>query len=209
VIRRLLLIEAGDHTSPLTLTSELDSEGRARFPQLEIASEAVTHLYVSKRRLLSLPAVRISEVEWKAPAEIVGLRARLLGMLGPDDLQTPLALAEVGRFLGAVNELTDKALRKQGSIARSHRTDALRGFDTIAELLTLGVEQPRAYLDRGRDRQAAARGISKPVVESKIRERAEARESKDFARADALRAELKALGVELLESSSSTEWTVD
>ena len=116
-------------------------------------------------------------------------------------LKTPLALGEVGRFLGAVNDITDRALRKQGSIARSHRTDALRGFDTIAELLTLGVEQPRAYLERIRDRQAAARGISKQVVERKIRERTEARERRDFASADALRAELAALGVELLESS--------
>lgn len=205
VLRRLSLVENG--TGPLTIAVELDGAGGARFPQVTCALEAVSHLYASKRRLLALPAARISEVEWKAPAEIAGLRARLLAMLG-SELRTHAALVEVERFLGAVNDLTDKALRKQGSLARSHRTDALRAFDTIAELLTLGVEEPRVFLERVRDRKATERGISKAVVEAKIRQRAEARGQGDFARADALRAELAQLGVELLESASSTEWTV-
>lgn len=205
VVRRLALEEDG--TGPLTLAVEPDGAGGIRVPQLTRALESVSHLYVSKRRLLALPAARISEVEWKAPADIVGLRARLLATLGAEP-QTHAALVEVERFLGAVNELTDKALRKQGSLARSHRTDVLRAFDTIAELLTLGVEEPRAFLERVRDRQAAAQGISKAVVEAKIRQRADARAQRDFARADALRAELTELGVELLESASSTEWTV-
>lgn len=212
VIRRLLLATASEpnaenQASPLVLTHELDAGGHVRFPQLDSAGAAVAHLYDSKRRLLALPAVRIAEVEQKAPAELVGLRARLIALLGPS-LQTPQALTEVDRFLVAVNDIVDKALRKQGKIARSHRTDALRGFDTIAELLTLGVEQPRGYLERARDRRAAARGISKQVVERKIHERAEARDRRDFATADALRAELTKLGVELLESATGTEWTV-
>jgi cysteinyl-tRNA synthetase len=204
-VRRLLLSEP--LPGAVTLECERDERGGLRLPQLERAMGEVTHVYASKRRLCSLPEERIAEVDQKAPAEVAGLRVRLVSALGAD-LQTSVALAEVTRFLLAVNDMTDRALRKRGSLARSQRSDALRGFDTIAELLTLGVEQPRTFLERQRDRQAAARGISKQLVERKIQQRAAAREERDFARADLLRAELTELGVELLEFPSGTEWTV-
>ena len=40
------------------------------------------------------------------------------------------------------------------------------------------------------------------------RERAEARKAKDFARADEIRAELKAGGVELMDTPAGTTWRV-
>lgn len=195
------------HTAPLVLLCTTGEDGVVRLPQLDSATDQVAYLYATKRRLSSLPKERILDVERKSPVEISGIPTRLREALAAD-LHTPLALAELTRFLAAVNELSDAALRKKGNIARSHQEDALRGFDTITKQLTFGTEPPSVFLERLRDRRARARGISKALVERKIHERKVARESRDFAGADAVRAQLLELGVELLDSNDGTDWTV-
>lgn len=195
------------HRSPLTLVCATGEDGVVRLPQLDSATEQIAYLYATKRRLLSLPKERLVDVERKPPVEIAGIPTRLREALAAD-LHTPLALSELTRFLAAVNELCDAALRKKGSLAHSHQGDALRGFDTITKHLTFGTEEPSVFLERLRDRRAQARGISKALVERKIHERKVARENRDFAGADAVRAQLLELGVELLDSPGGTNWTV-
>jgi cysteinyl-tRNA synthetase len=194
--------------TPLTLVCTTGEDGVVRLPQLDSATDRVAYLYASRRRIASLPRERIVDVERKPPVEISGIATRLREALAAD-LHTPLALSELTRFLAAVNELCDAALRKKGSLARSHQNDALAGFDTVGKQLALGGESPSVFLARLRDRRAKARGISRALVERKIHERKVARESRDFAGADAVRAQLTAIGVELLDGpDGSTDWTV-
>ena len=176
-----------------------------RFPQFEEAERRVDYLYAAKKRLASLPEDRVVEIQSKAATEISGIGDAIASALD-DDLNMPIALAEIARFLAAVNELCDAALRKKGKAAKSHVADALRGFAAIEGRLGLGSEDPTTILDRIRDRRAAARGITRAHVEAKIVERTEARARKDFAAADAVRDELLALGVELLDSPEGTTW---
>jgi cysteinyl-tRNA synthetase len=124
------------------------------------------------------------------------------------DLDTKRALAETERFLRALNELCDHALRKQGKLIRSHLDDAIFGLSSLTGRLGLGASSPDAWLIRVRDRRAVARGLSKVWIESKLRERSAARERKDFAGADAVRAELSALGIEIVDSPSGTSWSL-
>lgn len=194
--------------APLTLLCTTGEDGVVRLPQIDGATDQVAYLYATRRRLHGLPRERIVDVERKPPVEISGIATRLREALAAD-LHTPLALSELTRFLAAVNELCDTALRKKGSLARSHQQDALQGFETVTKLLALGTEQPAVFLERLRDRRAKARGISRALVERKIHERKVARESRDFAGADAVRGQLLALGVELLDApDGSTDWTV-
>jgi cysteinyl-tRNA synthetase len=194
--------------TPLTLVCATGEDGVLRVPQLDSATDRVAYLYAAKRRLSSLPKERIVDVERKPPVEVAAIGTRLREALAAD-LHTPLALSELTRFLAAVNELCDAALRKKGSLARSHQSDALAGFEAIGKQLALGREQPSQFLLRLRDRRAQTRGISRALVERKIHERKVARESRDFAGADAVRAQLLALGVELLDApDGSTDWTV-
>ena len=52
------------------------------------------------------------------------------------------------------------------------------------------------------------RGLDRRSVEGLIAERDEARKAKNFARADAIRDELLALGVELRDGPTGTQWKV-
>jgi cysteinyl-tRNA synthetase len=47
------------------------------------------------------------------------------------------------------------------------------------------------------------------MVERRIAERAEARKAKDFARSDAIRDELLALGVAIMDGAHGTTWKVE
>ena len=57
-------------------------------------------------------------------------------------------------------------------------------------------------------RAMALAGLTAEDIERKIAERTAARKAKDFARADAIRDELRAKGVELMDGSGGTTWKV-
>jgi cysteinyl-tRNA synthetase len=100
-----------------------------------------------------------------------------------DDLNTPKALAVLHELLGELNRTADPALAAR--------------LEASAGLLGLLGATPEAWLQGGLD---AAR------IEALIAERQAARKGKDFARADAIRAELLAQGIILEDGPQGTTW---
>lgn len=101
-----------------------------------------------------------------------------------DDLNTPKAIA-------ALHALADAAMAG----------DARAGADLRAagQVLGLLAQDPAVWFRGGADTDAAA-------IEALIVERAEARKSKNFARADAIRKELEGQGILLEDSAGGTTW---
>ena len=62
---------------------------------------------------------------------------------------------------------------------------------------------------RTRERRLKIRGLTAEAIRVKVEERSAARGQKDFARGDALRAELLALGVSLHDGPDGTDWTIE
>ena len=72
-------------------------------------------------------------------------------------------------------------------------------------------DKPDAWLARRRDRQVVAKGIDQAKVEAGIVARNAARAKKTpegFQEADSLRAELKAMGVDIMDTPAGTMWKV-
>jgi cysteinyl-tRNA synthetase len=67
---------------------------------------------------------------------------------------------------------------------------------------------PTEFFSRTRARRLRLRGIEANLIEQKLVERSLARTQKDFARADALRGELLAMGVEVLDGGGGSTWRV-
>jgi cysteinyl-tRNA synthetase len=84
----------------------------------------------------------------------------------------------------------------------------LAGFTLIGQLLGLGLDDPQAFAARVRARRLERLGLREADVDAKIQQRIEARAARDFARADALRDELLALGIELMDGAGGTSWRV-
>ncbi|HUT99048.1 MAG TPA: cysteine--tRNA ligase [bacterium] len=107
-----------------------------------------------------------------------------------DDLNISAALAAVFEMLGTVNRMLD-----EGRVGRDEidpAREALLGFDTVLGL-RLGRETTGAKVDAA-------------FVEDRLARRAEAKGARDFARADAIRDELAALGVVVEDTPQGTKW---
>ncbi len=106
-----------------------------------------------------------------------------------DDLNTPKANAELFALAGRLETGSPgERARAKGELLAS---GALIGF--------LGAE-PQAWFQGGADADLTAR------VEALIAERAAARAAKDWARADAIRAELTGLDVEVMDGAAGATW---
>jgi cysteinyl-tRNA synthetase len=51
-------------------------------------------------------------------------------------------------------------------------------------------------------------GLREDEIEQKIAERMQARRDRDFARADAIRDEIAARGIELMDGADGTDWRI-
>ncbi len=125
-----------------------------------------------------------------------------------NDLNTAQAL---GHIFDAVKTL-NKILGSMGAKVLQADLDLLRhSAETIRELAgILGIlsHDPQAYIEAGQTRLLAERNIDPGRVELLIRERAAAREEKDWARSDAIRERLNEMHIEIKDGPDGTEWRV-
>jgi cysteinyl-tRNA synthetase len=125
-----------------------------------------------------------------------------------DDLNTPLALAEMHNLLSELNKADDLASK-----------GILKGWLLAGgALLGLLQDDPSAWLKGGRvvSAQAVAKveahvtadaTVVNPRIDELVRQRTEARRSKNFALADSIRAQLAMEGVVLEDKpDGTTEW---
>jgi len=124
-----------------------------------------------------------------------------------DDFNTPQVLGLLAEAFTAANALADKKGKKSPQ-EKAELAAFVRDVRGIGA--TLGVLQapPAAALQGLRDKAARRRGIDEAWVDGKIAERTEARKAKDFARSDALRDELLAKGVAIMDGPEGTTWKV-
>src|SRR2546423_1019148 len=119
-----------------------------------------------------------------------------------DDLNTAQALAILNDLYRQLNaEIDAKAQAQPVANLQAAVID-------FGHVLGLGEREPIEAIRDRRSLAAHRKGIDPGWVEERIRERLLARKAKDFARADAIRAEVSAKGVELRDAASGTDWRV-
>jgi len=107
-----------------------------------------------------------------------------------DDLNTPAALAEIARIAGEARKATDPTTRA-----------SLKGQLLAAgRVLGLLQQMPEAWFARG------ASGDDDSRIQALVDERVEAKRSRDFARADAIRAQLADEGILLEDTAQGVRW---
>lgn len=194
------------YRAAVNLEIDLDEAGKVRsFPQLDEAERRIEYLYSTLERLAALGSDRFDDTSTKVDPDLKQV-AEQIALALDNDLGLPDALAVLAEFLKRVNDAIDGASRKSGKLTRAAQREILAGFASIGRVLGLGLGDGPAVLDRIRLRRLAATGLDQAHVEKLIAERIAARGSKEFARADQIRDELAASGVELMDSPRGTDW---
>jgi cysteinyl-tRNA synthetase len=125
-----------------------------------------------------------------------------------DDFNAPAGLAAIASLFTELNAFAEKPPVKDKAVV-GRTLAALRAqVKAIGSVMGLFESDPSEWLTRLRDRRVRARAIDVAWVDARIAARLEARKAKDFARADAIRAELKEKGVEIMDTPAGTTWKV-
>jgi cysteinyl-tRNA synthetase len=182
-------------------------DGVARFFSLEAADRSLSGFYTTLQRIDQFLAqggdggdgAVLPEAEKLVP----DARAALA-----EDFNAPEVVAAMHGATRLANKLLDEAKGVDKQVRR--RTLARLGKDLRAVGGAIGVltQEPSAYLTARRERLVKAKKIDVAAVQGKLDERKAARSAKDFTRADAIRGELAAMGVEVLDTPAGTDWRI-
>jgi cysteinyl-tRNA synthetase len=205
---RLFLL--GTHyRGPIDLQVTIGPGGELEgMPQVAEAQRRVEYYYETIEKLELLASRdQGAEVPGQIRGEASDLAAAVDASLS-DDLNTALAVGHLNDFMRRANDLADRGgglPKRARPAAAAHALGAVREVGSILGIL---ASTPEAFTGTERHRKLARTGLSEEQVEARIEERNRARASKDWPRADAIRDELDALGIELRDAGGGTRWTV-
>jgi cysteinyl-tRNA synthetase len=180
-IREVLQRYEGETVRCLMLRTHYRSPFNFSDAHLDDARSALRRLYGA---LDAVAATENTEIDWAAGAAL-HFRAAM-----DDDFNTPGALAVLFDLASEVHRTRDAALAGQ--------------LKALGGVLGLLQQEPRGFLQSAAG--AGAAGLDAAAIEQRIQARAAAKQARDFAAADAIRADLAALGVELKDTPQGTTW---
>ena len=155
---------------------------------IEQSVRTLDRLYGTLRELATIQAETVIPAELEAALD--------------DDLNTPLALAELARIASEARQ----ALHRIGALENAAETDMALLASLKSQLLGAGLalgllqQAPDAWFNRGGDQQDDAR------IQALVDERSAAKKARDFARADAIRAQLAEQGIVLEDTPQGVRW---
>jgi cysteinyl-tRNA synthetase len=132
-----------------------------------------------------------------------------------NDLNTSVALSVIGELAKVGNEIVMQIPRQKKdpaaqAVSRALAAATVAALDACCEPLGLMQGTANEFFARTRAKRLKLRGLDEALIEARVKARIDARAAKDFAKADAMRAELTAMGVELQDvpGGGGTTWRV-
>ncbi|WP_394825296.1 cysteine--tRNA ligase [Pendulispora albinea] len=210
------------YRGPLSFDVEKRDDGRVVFPGIDEAERRVDYVYITRDTLAAAVAEAGADTStaasgdppakaFKNESKIVAETPEKVLAALDKDLNTPVAVAEIGELCKAANEIVkqigklkkDPAARAQAvALAAKAITSLEAACAPLGLLQTTGPE----YAKRTLERRLRLRHLDPAAIEAKVAERTAARTAKDWKRADELRAELHALNVEVFDAGDTTRW---
>jgi cysteinyl-tRNA synthetase len=197
------------YRGPLSFDIDKRPDGRVVFPNVDEAERRVDYLYVtleSLRRVAADASPGSEPDALRAQAKILAAAQDAVLAALDKDINTPQALAVVSDLAKAGNEIATFATKKKDPAARALAKAAEEALRASCDVLWLLQSPIETFFARTREQRLRIRGLDTNDIEEKVKARERARATKDFALADALRADLTKLGVELSDGDAGTAW---
>jgi cysteinyl-tRNA synthetase len=139
----------------------------------------------------------------------IGYAVSKFGIGMDDDFNTPVALAALQQLRGEINKLIQKGLSTEA------RKAARQEFKSIGNVLGLfqldewqfksgEIRHSQAIPTAGSSPELVSTSWSDAAIQQRVEERIEAKKRKDFRVADAIRSELRALGIIIEDKPDGT-----
>ncbi|MCH9740605.1 MAG: cysteine--tRNA ligase [Epsilonproteobacteria bacterium] len=141
-------------------------------------------LYRLKKRITPTGASKPNKTFQKAILEAMS-----------DDLNISVALATIDAMVSEANDKLDVNPKDKGL-----KKETMANITFIAELLGFGGKEPFSYFQIGIDEETKAK------IALLIEQRNEAKKSKDYAKSDAIRDEITAMGIALMDTADGVLW---
>ena len=148
----------------------------------------------SKKRLDKLYRLKKRVTPTKASKPNIKFKKAMLEAMG-DDLNISVALAKIEEMISNTNDNFDENPKDKGL-----KKETLANIEFINELLGLGGKEPFSYFQIGIDE------TTKKKIEALIQARNVAKKEKNYAKSDAIRAEITAMGVSTMDTADGTFW---
>jgi cysteinyl-tRNA synthetase len=178
------------------------------FEAMEDAEKNLQRIYQGLEAMQTV----LNRNKWSQAGPDAGLTAELQNIAAgfdasmADDLNTAAALGYANNMLRLSNRiLEDKALVKTAT-GRDLLTEISLAFKKWGSVLGLFTHAPASFLADLKQLKARRKNIDLERVADFIAQRQRARQNKDFEQADAIRARLNALGVELRDTPEGMVW---
>ncbi|MEW6219645.1 MAG: cysteine--tRNA ligase [Thermodesulfobacteriota bacterium] len=172
------------------------------------AAASLDRLYDCLREGASLPAGAGNGTGVALPEEHDKL-ARLPALFDEamdDDFNSARALGFLFDTVKTVNRIRQALGRKAAAADVALVVEGTAQIRRLANVLGLLREDPDAYFALREEKALAALGLARAAVDALVRERSEARATRDWARADAIRERLQALRIEVLDRPDGSSW---
>ena len=179
---------------------------RVRFPGLEEADERLAYVYqtlAATGRFLDTAKKPASD---EAVLEAVASLCDDFVAHMRNDFNTSGALGALSKPLAEANGL----LASGKGVSKAVRYLTLEKFaldmSVVADILGCFGQDPDTWLLQRRDQKSARMGLDQTRVDELVAQRVQARQDKDWAEADRLRAELADLGVGVQDGPAGSVW---
>jgi cysteinyl-tRNA synthetase len=151
-------------------------------------------LHLNKKRLDKLYRLKKRVSPGKASVVNKNFKKSLLDAMA-DDLNISIALSIIDEFIATTNDALDANPKD-----KKLKKETLANIEFIDTLLGFGGKEPFSYFQIGVDETLKKR------IEALIEERLKAKKEKDFVRSDAIRDELYAMQINIMDTADGTLW---
>ena len=151
-------------------------------------------LLSSKKRLDKLYRLKKRVTPTKASKPNIAFQKAVMAAMS-DDLNISVALATIEDMISATNDKFDENPKDKGL-----KKETLANIEFLDELLGFGGKEPFSYFQIGIDED------TKEKIEALIVARNDAKKAKDYAASDAIRDEISAIGISIMDTADGTLW---